>query len=86
MSPSRTCTCFHPGLLNVANVHSRIVVLAAQLVNTGWISYRIARDIAANRTYSEMVVNGSCMGFDILSGSWQYVMFYVVSHVLWLWW
>jgi len=54
-----------------------IVVLAAQLVTTGWISYRIARDISARHTYTNMVVYGTCGGFDILGGSWQYNLFYV---------
>ncbi|KAF8130320.1 hypothetical protein EV363DRAFT_246996 [Boletus edulis] len=57
-----------------------IVVLAAQFVTTGWISYRIARDIAARHTYTQMVVNGACGGFDILGGSWQYTnIFYTVG-------
>ncbi|KAF8556731.1 hypothetical protein OG21DRAFT_550318 [Imleria badia] len=54
-----------------------IVVLAAQLVNAGWISYRVARDISAKHTYDEIIVNGTCGAFDILGGSWQYNMFCV---------
>lgn len=65
---------------------SRIVVLAAQIVNTSWISYRIASDVLAKHIYEEIIVDGICGSFDILGGSWPYDMYYAVRRILRLRW
>ncbi|KAG9311052.1 hypothetical protein JVU11DRAFT_8952 [Chiua virens] len=66
------------------HVISSIVVLVAQVVNTSWISYRIVDNISSKHIYDEIVVDGTCGGYDILRGSWQYDVLYVVGHILML--
>ncbi|KAN0080030.1 hypothetical protein V8E55_009596 [Tylopilus felleus] len=58
------------------SIPNLIVVLAAQIVNTSWISYRIASDVLAKHIYEEIIVDGICGSFDILGGSWPYDMYY----------
>ncbi|KAF9238347.1 hypothetical protein BU15DRAFT_47730 [Melanogaster broomeanus] len=55
-----------------------IVVLVAQILNTGWAGFRIYTDIAAKHTYDQLIVNGACGGVDILGGWWADGMRYVI--------